>query len=168
MAKPVRKAGYQPDRKNEIHQDENGGIRQHSLAESPLRLEGLSTLGTPDPCVAFKQNHKTGVLICRAATNPNTQISRIARLNISQRATRNAAFPKRKPNAGPGRRSTRTMAGKKEGGSGRGKATGHPASHKGGEKGGAASASRPAASRSASAKKAAATRRRNAEHHAHG
>src|SRR6202161_640357 len=58
--------------------------------------------------------------------------------------------------------------GKKEGGSGRGKAAGHPASHKGGEKGGAASASRSGASRSASAKKAAATRKHNAEHHAHG
>ena len=57
--------------------------------------------------------------------------------------------------------------GKKEGGSGRGRATGHPASHKGGEKGGAASASRSGASRSASAKKAA-TRKHNAEHHAHG
>ncbi len=51
--------------------------------------------------------------------------------------------------------------GKKEGGSGRGKHTGHPAAHKGGEKGGAASANRPAAARSASAKKAAETR---AEH----
>jgi plasmid stabilization system protein ParE len=58
--------------------------------------------------------------------------------------------------------------GKKEGGSGRGKAAGHPASHRGGEKGGAASASRSGASRSASAKKAAATRKHNAEHHAHG
>ena len=57
--------------------------------------------------------------------------------------------------------------GKKGGGSGRGKSTGHPASHKGGEKGGRASASRSAAERSASAKKAAATRKRNAEHHAH-
>jgi hypothetical protein len=46
--------------------------------------------------------------------------------------------------------------GKKRGGSGRGKTTGHPASHKGGK----ASASRPAAARSASAKKAAATRKR--------
>ena len=57
--------------------------------------------------------------------------------------------------------------GKKAGGSGRGKSTGHPASHKGGEAGGKASASRSAADRSASAKKAAATRKRNAEHHAH-
>lgn len=47
--------------------------------------------------------------------------------------------------------------GKQAGGSGRGKATGHPAAHKG----------RTAAERSASAKKAAATRKRNAEHHAH-
>ena len=54
--------------------------------------------------------------------------------------------------------------GKKEGGSGRGARTGHPAAHKGGEKGGAASAHRSAASRSAAAKKAAATRKRNAEH----
>jgi plasmid stabilization system protein ParE len=58
--------------------------------------------------------------------------------------------------------------GKKEGGSGRGNVTGHPAAHRGGQKGGAASASRSAASRSASAKKAAATRKHNAEHHAHG
>ena len=56
--------------------------------------------------------------------------------------------------------------GKKAGGSGRGKSTGHPAAHKGGEKGGSASAHRSAADRSASAKKAAATRKRNAEHHA--
>jgi plasmid stabilization system protein ParE len=57
--------------------------------------------------------------------------------------------------------------GKAPGGSGRGKHTGHPAAHKGGEKGGKASASRTAAERSASAKKAAATRKRNAEHHTH-
>ena len=57
--------------------------------------------------------------------------------------------------------------GGKKSGSGRGKSAGHPAAHKGGVKGGAASAHRPAASRSASAKKAAATRKRNAEHHAH-
>ena len=56
--------------------------------------------------------------------------------------------------------------GKKPGGSGRG-STGHPAAHKGGEKGGKAAASRSATERSASAKKAAATRKRNAEHHAH-
>jgi plasmid stabilization system protein ParE len=53
--------------------------------------------------------------------------------------------------------------GKKTGGSGRGKETGHPAAHRGGEKGGAASASRSKASRSASASKAAATRKRHAE-----
>ncbi len=52
-------------------------------------------------------------------------------------------------------------------GSGRGKETGNPAAHKGGRKGGEASASRSAAERSASAKKAAATRKRNAEQHAH-
>jgi plasmid stabilization system protein ParE len=57
--------------------------------------------------------------------------------------------------------------GKKAGGSGRGKSTGHPAAHKGGLKGGEAAASRSAADRSASAKKAAATRKRNAEHRAH-
>lgn len=57
--------------------------------------------------------------------------------------------------------------GKKEGGSGRGKHTGHPAAHKGGKAGGEASAHRTAAERSASAKKAVATRKRNAEHHAH-
>jgi len=57
--------------------------------------------------------------------------------------------------------------GKKVGGSGRGKSTGHPAAHKGGKAGGKASASRSAAERSASARKAAATRKRNAEPHAH-
>ena len=50
--------------------------------------------------------------------------------------------------------------GKAPGGSGRGRATGHPAAHKGGRIGGEASASRSTASRSASAKKAAATRKR--------
>lgn len=49
----------------------------------------------------------------------------------------------------------------------KGKHTGHPAAHKGGEKGGKAAASRSAADRSASAKKAAATRKRNAEHRTH-
>jgi plasmid stabilization system protein ParE len=53
--------------------------------------------------------------------------------------------------------------GKKPGGSGRGRLTGHPAAHKGGLLGGEASASRPAAARSASAKKAAETRKRNAK-----
>ena len=54
--------------------------------------------------------------------------------------------------------------GKRAGGSGRGKSTGHPAAHKGGRKGGAAAAARSPASRSASARKAAATRRRNRAH----
>ncbi|MGG6896158.1 plasmid stabilization protein [Rhizobium sp. BR 315] len=57
--------------------------------------------------------------------------------------------------------------GKKAGGAGQGKHTGHPAAHKGSEKGGKAAASRTAALHSASAKKAAATRKRNATHHAH-
>ena len=54
-----------------------------------------------------------------------------------------------------------THGGKKSG-SGRGKAEDHAPSRKGGRIGGAASASRSAAQRSASAKKAAATRKRNA------
>ncbi len=57
--------------------------------------------------------------------------------------------------------------GKKPGGSGRGKETGHPAAHKGGKAGGKAAASRSAAAKSASAKKAAASRKRNAEHGSH-
>ena len=57
--------------------------------------------------------------------------------------------------------------GKKEGGSGRGKSTGHPAAHRGGDIGGEASASRTKEERSASAKKAAATRKRNSEHLTH-
>ena len=52
--------------------------------------------------------------------------------------------------------------GKHPGGSGRGKATGHPAAHEGGRIGGGASSARTAEERSASAKKAAATRKRNA------
>jgi plasmid stabilization system protein ParE len=56
-----------------------------------------------------------------------------------------------------------THGGKKSG-SGRGKSEDHSSSHKGGTKGGEASASRPASERSASAKKAAATRKRNASH----
>jgi len=61
----------------------------------------------------------------------------------------------------------RDDGGGKLAGSGRGKQTRHPAAHEGGKKGGEASASRSAADRSASAKKAAATRKRNAEHNAH-
>lgn len=57
--------------------------------------------------------------------------------------------------------------GGKKSGSGRGNDTGHPGAHKGGKKGGEASASRSAADRSASAKKAAASRKRNAEQHTH-
>lgn len=56
--------------------------------------------------------------------------------------------------------------GKKSGGSGHGKASDHPAAHKGGKLGGKAAASRPAAARSASAKKAAATRKRHEAGHA--
>jgi plasmid stabilization system protein ParE len=52
--------------------------------------------------------------------------------------------------------------GKRPGGSGRGKETGHPAAHKGGELGGKASADRPSASRSAAARKAAETRSKHA------
>jgi plasmid stabilization system protein ParE len=47
-------------------------------------------------------------------------------------------------------------------GSGRGVPDTHVSSRKGGKKGGAASANRPASERSASARKAAATRKRNA------
>lgn len=53
--------------------------------------------------------------------------------------------------------------GGKKSGSGRGHSVDHSPSRKGGKLGGAASASRPAQERSASAKKAAATRKKNAE-----
>jgi len=53
--------------------------------------------------------------------------------------------------------------GGKKCGSGRGAHTGHPSAHKGGRIGGEAAAARPAAARSLSAKKAAATRKRDAE-----
>ena len=52
--------------------------------------------------------------------------------------------------------------GGKKSGSGRGAHTGHPAAHRGGKLGG------KAGGRAASAKKAAATRKRNAENRAHG
>lgn len=52
--------------------------------------------------------------------------------------------------------------GKKAGGSGRGKSTGHPAARKGGRKGGAASTSRSKADRSTAAKKGWETRRKKA------
>ena len=52
-------------------------------------------------------------------------------------------------------------------GSGRGTPESHASSRKGGEIGGHAAATRSAADRSASAKKAAATRKRNAEARAH-
>jgi plasmid stabilization system protein ParE len=55
--------------------------------------------------------------------------------------------------------------GKRAGGSGRGKSTGHPAAQRGGRIGGAASAARSPASRSAAGKKAAATRKRNGPGH---
>jgi plasmid stabilization system protein ParE len=57
--------------------------------------------------------------------------------------------------------------GKRAGGSGVGKKTGHPAAHRGGKLGGAKAAARPAAARSAAAKKAAATRKRNVEQRSH-
>ena len=52
-------------------------------------------------------------------------------------------------------------------GSGRGVKDTNVSAKKGGKKGGEASANRSAAARSASARKGAATRKRNAEHHAH-
>jgi plasmid stabilization system protein ParE len=52
-------------------------------------------------------------------------------------------------------------------GSGRGKKDTHVSAKRGGKIGGAHSAQRTAAERSAEAKKGAATRKRNAEHHAH-
>ena len=52
-------------------------------------------------------------------------------------------------------------------GSGRGVKDTHASAKRGGKIGGAHSAQRSAAERSASAKKGAATRKRNAEHHAH-
>ena len=52
--------------------------------------------------------------------------------------------------------------GGKKSGASRGAHTGHPAAHRGGRKGGEAAAARPAATPSASARKAAATRKRNA------
>jgi len=55
-----------------------------------------------------------------------------------------------------------TTGGGKRSGSGRGKEVNTAPAHKGGRLGGQASAARPAAERSASAKKAAATRKRNA------
>ena len=70
-----------------------------------------------------------------------------------------------------GRRASATVnkddGGGRKLGQGRGVETGHPAAHMGGVLGGDAAASRPAAKRSASARKAAATRKRNAEGHAH-
>ncbi|WP_313618042.1 plasmid stabilization protein [Agrobacterium sp.] len=57
--------------------------------------------------------------------------------------------------------------GGKKSGSGRGKTENHASSKKGGKAGGEASASRSATERSASAKKAAATRKRNAHHVSH-
>lgn len=56
----------------------------------------------------------------------------------------------------------KTDHGGKKAGSGRGKEPNHESAHRGGKIGGAASAARTAAERSASAKKAAATRKRNA------
>lgn len=52
-------------------------------------------------------------------------------------------------------------------GSGRGHASSHAASEKGGRIGGAHAAARPKADRSAAARKAAATRKRNAASHSH-
>src|ERR1700722_13914125 len=57
--------------------------------------------------------------------------------------------------------------GKRPGGSGRGKSTGHPAAHKGGKAGGQARPARPAPERSASARKGAVNRKRHEERALH-
>lgn len=71
------------------------------------------------------------------------------------------------PDEEAGRRAWATVNaidhGGKKSGSGRGKAKNSEPMKKGGRKGGAASAARSAAERSASAKKASATRKRNAK-----
>src|ERR1700739_689314 len=105
---------------------------------------------------------------CPAATNRNTPTSRSAKAGHIAESYEERGLSEKEAE----RRAWATVnkddgGGKKPGGSGRGKATGHPAAHKGGEKGGKASSSRTAAERSASAKKAAATRKRNADHHPH-
>ncbi|WP_128545451.1 plasmid stabilization protein [Larkinella soli] len=57
----------------------------------------------------------------------------------------------------------KTSGGGKKSGSGRGRSENREPAHRGGKKGGEASASRTPEERSASAKKAAATRKKNAE-----
>lgn len=104
---------------------------------------------------------------CHAETNRNIPTSRNGRRIISPEGYEERGVPEKEAE----RRAWATVnkddgGGKKPGGSGRGKDTGHPAAHKGGRKGGKAAASRSAEDRSASAKKAAATRKRNAEHRA--
>jgi plasmid stabilization system protein ParE len=136
---------------------------QHSLAESPLRL---TTLGTLDPRVSFKRNHKTGVLTCRESKYTDKQDRKAEHIaegyekrGVSEKeAERRAWATVNKDDGG----------GKKEGGSGRGQATGHPAPIKAAKRAGRPPLPDRPASRSASARKAAATRRRNAEHRAHG
>ena len=102
---------------------------------------------------------------CPRETNRSIRTSKTARPSILNKSYESRGVPEKEAE----RRAWATVnkddgGGKKAGGSGRGKSTGHPAAHKGGRIGGSASAARPAASRSAAAKKAAATRKRNAAH----
>jgi len=71
--------------------------------------------------------------------------------------------PKKEAEARAWATVNKETGGGKKSGSGRGQPENHPPSRKSGRLGGAASASRTAAERSASAKKAAATRKRNAQ-----
>jgi hypothetical protein len=95
-------------------------------------------------------------------TNRNTRTSKTARPHIEQSYESRDVPEKEAERRAWASVNKHDGGGKKAGGSGRGKATGHPAAHKGGRIGGAASAARSPASRSEAAKKAAATRNRNA------
>src|SRR4051812_43561965 len=99
---------------------------------------------------------------CQKATNPNTPTSRSARPSTSPRAYEDRGTSEKVAKSRAWATVNKESGGGEKSGSGRGKAESHASSHKGGKKGGAASASRTAAERSASAKKAAATRKRNA------
>ena len=114
-------------------------------------------------CLRGDFSRSAGGRPCHGETSRNTPTSKNGKRHIEQ-SYESRGVPEKEAE----RRAWATVnkddgGGKRAGGSGRGKSTGHPAAHKGGRIGGAASASRPPAP-IGSGEKAAATRKRNAAH----
>ncbi len=99
---------------------------------------------------------------CQEVINPPIRKNKNDRQNISKKATRHAAFPKRRQNSVLGPPSIRFQEAARKAAPGEAVRDNKAPVKSGGHKGGEAAAARPAEARAASARKAAATRKKSA------